>query len=138
MMKLKPGMVLRHHSGRVYTVVDIANEGSDKPEFPPMVYYIGANGQRWSRPLAEFEGRFTVLYDGTNLAPTTRDRIANLRMDDSTMADNLAVALCAYYETHPDRPSDDPENEHEWGEWVEEMANRAIERITAAASGADR
>jgi hypothetical protein len=67
-IKLAQGNVLRHHSGRVYTVMFITNTNSNKPEFPVSVTMIGANGHVWSRPYAEFTPeRFKVMFDGTNL-----------------------------------------------------------------------
>lgn len=70
--RIRKGAVCRHHSGKVYTVLEIANtapsEAFRKPEFPPIVVYVGANGNVWARPYSEFIRKFTVLYDGTNLA----------------------------------------------------------------------
>ncbi len=44
-MELKAGMVIRHHSGRVYSVLHIANtHGKDLSRFPATVVYRGANG----------------------------------------------------------------------------------------------
>lgn len=65
------GMVCRHHSGRVYTVLDLSNTYATVPDarFPVTVIYLGANGNVWSRPLIEFVQKFDVLYDGNNLAP---------------------------------------------------------------------
>ena len=68
---LHPGLVCRHHSGKVYTVLALSNGDarSDDPRFRYTVHYIGANGNQWSRPIEEFMQKFTILYDGTNLAP---------------------------------------------------------------------
>jgi len=72
-MRLEPGMIVRHHSGRVYSILLITNtNGGNLDRFPPTVVYRGANGHVWSRPAAEFDGRFTVLFDGTTLAPTSQ------------------------------------------------------------------
>lgn len=49
------GSVWRHHSGRLYTVLMLTNENSDRQDrFPTTVCYQGQNGHRWSRPLVEF------------------------------------------------------------------------------------
>lgn len=66
--ELRRGMVCRHHSGRVYTIVEITNHGARTDDFPLSVSYLGANGQSWSRKASEFVEKFTVLFDGTNLA----------------------------------------------------------------------
>jgi hypothetical protein len=69
---VRRGIVCRHHSGRVYTVLDVTNvdgvTGAPKETFPATVHYVGANGFTWSRPLSEFEQKFSVLFDGTQLA----------------------------------------------------------------------
>lgn len=67
-MKVYIGMVLRHHSGRVYTVVAITNTAHANPLHVPEVVLLGANGNWWSRPLDTLTGKFSVLFDGTNLA----------------------------------------------------------------------
>lgn len=64
--EVRPGLVYRHHSGRVYTVIDVTNTSHPSEKFPPTVHYVGANGQRWSRPLDQFCEKFDVLYDGTS------------------------------------------------------------------------
>lgn len=55
-MNLKAGMVIRHHSGRVYSVLHVANtHGNDPQRFPVTIVYRGANGHVWSRPASAFE-----------------------------------------------------------------------------------
>ena len=60
------------------------------------------------------------------------DALARVRMDETSNADNLAIALCTYFESHPDRPEDDEETDCGWGVWVEEMCDKAIERLAQA------
>lgn len=65
---MKAGFVCRHHSGNVYTILHIANSIAKDEKFPETVVYQGANGNIWCRPLADFEKKFTILFDGTNKA----------------------------------------------------------------------
>lgn len=65
---LHVGMVLRHHSGRVYTVTGLTNTAHADPLRKPGAVLLGANGNLWSRDADTFEGKFTVLFDGANLA----------------------------------------------------------------------
>jgi len=47
--------------------------------------------------------------------------------------DNLTVALCTYFESHPGKPDTDEETEHGWHPWAEEQADSLIEAIAQAA-----
>lgn len=68
--QIRPGVVVRHHSGRVYTILGLLNASvAPTDEFPHMVEYIGANGNKWTRPAAVFAAKYKVLYDGSTLAP---------------------------------------------------------------------
>ena len=59
--------------------------------------------------------------------------IASVQIEGDPNSDNLAIALCAYFSDHQDRPADDPDTENGWGKWVEEKTNLALERIATAA-----
>lgn len=67
--EFKKGMVCRHHSGKVYTIIELTNTKRLSDAFPVTVVYMGTNGNMWSRPLSEFEEKFEVIYDGTQLVP---------------------------------------------------------------------
>lgn len=62
-----------------------------------------------------------------------RSTIANVLMDEGSGADNLAVALCSYYDSHPHKPVEDEYGDSGWTVWVEMMANAALDRIVGAA-----
>ncbi len=82
--ELHRGMVCRHHSGRVYTVLHVTNDVSNpKPNFPVTVVYLGANGNMWSRRLDEFKEKFDVIFDGTNLADPVEQRGLPGSIDDT-------------------------------------------------------
>ena len=68
MQTVKKGMVCRHHSGRVYTILDVANATNPSEKFPRTVIYMGANGNIWARNEKEFLEKFELLFDGTQLA----------------------------------------------------------------------
>lgn len=59
-----------------------------------------------------------------------RNAVGSVEVDDDGYpGDNLAIALCSYFETHPDRPNDDQETDHGWGEWVEQRADEVLAKI---------
>lgn len=60
-------MVCRHHSGRIYTILEIANSSAPSDRFPKTVVYMGANGNIWAREESEFLEKFTVIFDGTQI-----------------------------------------------------------------------
>lgn len=62
-----------------------------------------------------------------------RNYLGNIYVEDDPTSDNLAIALASYFEKHIDRPDEDPAWEDtEWGQWVIEKTNRALDRIAEA------
>ena len=63
------------------------------------------------------------------------DFIADVPMGrDDVWADNLAIALCSYFDGHMGRPEDDEDDDETgWGPWVIERVNEALEDIAAVA-----
>ena len=59
----------------------------------------------------------------------TISKISNFDVEEGVLVDNLAIVLVTYFERHLDRPDNDPETEHGWGEWAEQKANEAVELI---------
>lgn len=64
---VEQGMVCRHHSGKVYTVLHVARELRGA-ETSLVVVYMGANGIVWVRPQRDFHNKFKIIYDGNNTA----------------------------------------------------------------------
>ena len=48
------GAKYQHINGNIYRVIQIANEGSLRPEYPPTVVYEGTNGKIWCKPMSNF------------------------------------------------------------------------------------
>ena len=46
--------------------------------------------------------------------------------------DNLSIVLVSYFEGHMDRPDNDPNTEHGWGEWASEKCDVAIRLLAEA------
>lgn len=59
-----PFSIYKHHSGRLYLLLFVANIHSDK--WPPMAVYVDKGGKFWCRPVAEFEGKFVFLGDAAS------------------------------------------------------------------------
>jgi len=56
MLKDKPivGNKYVHDNGVVYKVLFIANEGSEKEEYPETIVYQGDNGKVWTKTVLNF------------------------------------------------------------------------------------
>lgn len=48
------GSQWEHYSGRVYTVLGVANAGNINSEYPIVVVYVGHNGHLWTKPIDNF------------------------------------------------------------------------------------
>lgn len=53
----------RHHSGREYTVICLANEYSSKDEYPEVVVYQGANKRIWAKTKTDFLVKMTLIQE---------------------------------------------------------------------------
>lgn len=51
---LTPGSKWKHHSGKVYEIICVANKNATKITFPVTVVYKDEEENIWSRPLYEF------------------------------------------------------------------------------------
>lgn len=60
---VKEGTKWRHHSGRIYTVLFLANDKGDgvKDKYPITVVYQGENGARWAGPVDDWHRRMTLI-----------------------------------------------------------------------------
>lgn len=56
----------RHHSGREYTVVHLANEYSKKGKYPEVVVYQGDNKRVWAKTKTDFLRKMTLIQEATN------------------------------------------------------------------------
>lgn len=55
------GEQYKHHNGNVYEVILITNKDSQRSEYPVTVVYKGENGKVWSKPLADFKAKMTLV-----------------------------------------------------------------------------
>jgi hypothetical protein len=62
-----------------------------------------------------------------------RNEIGSFDLEANELhSDNLAIALCTYFERHTKRPDPDPESENGWGAWAEQQTNRVLNELTDA------
>lgn len=57
----EPKSIWRHHSGRLYHVIMIANDKSTNLDYPVTIVYRGDNGFVWAGPLADWHRRMTYV-----------------------------------------------------------------------------
>lgn len=57
----EPTMRFRHSNGTEYTVLAVSNLHSDKPEYSQRVFYQGANGRIWDKPLEDFMRKMQLI-----------------------------------------------------------------------------
>ena len=65
-----------------------------------------------------------------------RNAIGGAFVEDSgprAVDDNLAIALCTYFNDRPDCPDEPNSDEHGWKPWVAAKCNAALDAITEAA-----
>lgn len=48
------GSAWQHHTGRVYTVLGVANTENLNPKYPVTVIFVGRTGNLWAKPLDNF------------------------------------------------------------------------------------
>lgn len=54
---------------------------------------------------------------------------------DTCYTDNVAIALCTYFDDHPLKPEEE-EGEHGWTPWVVEQVNATLDAMADAARNA--
>ena len=73
------------------------------------------------------------------MSQNLRNRIASVSMDikgcPDFMTDNLAIAICSYWEGHMDRPDDDKDDDEGWSPWVRQQYEETMDRIVSAVEG---
>lgn len=62
-MPIDINTLYRHHSGRLYLTLQHSNiRQPSHPDFPPMITYRDQEGYVYSRPVSEFEEKFTRYF----------------------------------------------------------------------------
>jgi len=71
---------------------------------------------------------------------TLADKLGSVpALQSDPYEDNLAIALCTYFEGHTQQPEGDPiDDELGWGEWVIEQSNQTMMALAKAAQGNDQ
>lgn len=71
-----------------------------------------------------------------NRATSAEVLFLNLDHDDS--GDALSVAIATYYDTHPDKPDNDPiDDETGWGQWVMEQSREFDKKLDSLLGSQD-
>jgi hypothetical protein len=74
--------------------------------------------------------------DSAPAVKAMRHAIASVNIESDATGDNLAIALCTYFEDHLDCPDEEEDDECGWKPWVSRMCDRALDRIAQAAAEA--
>lgn len=57
----REGDTYRHDSGRIYTVITVANLDATRVGWKPQVVYRDEDGRVWARPISDFNQRNTKV-----------------------------------------------------------------------------
>ena len=61
------------------------------------------------------------------------DILLGTDIEDGNSSDNLAVAICAYFDSHMSRPDNDEDDaETAWEKWVQSKYERTVELLNQA------
>lgn len=99
-------------------------------------WIAGVNGTECSVPRVVAA---KALEDTKHIRPIKPLRLAlgGCPVEDEAGADNLAIALCTYFNEHPDRPKDDDfDGEDGWSKWVSDKTNQALDSLVLAVCSA--
>lgn len=59
--KVEPDQVYQHINGNTYKVLFLANENTQREDYPVHVVYQGKNGLIWTKPLINFLNKMTRI-----------------------------------------------------------------------------
>lgn len=60
-LDIRIGSRWKHHSGKEYTVIHIANQFTENPKYPVLVVYLGGNGKVWAKELQNFVEKMKLI-----------------------------------------------------------------------------